>query len=165
MRMWAMKTALTLRELTADNYSRGNPMSENTVLAVLEEIDRIRSADVQYWTRGQEQNREARAEYHRRQNRLEEIRKGRLAEVVVRVLAFCRIGKLSIRPIVNYGTAASRETAKYTVDGLLPEEGRAWLCLNRVSWTILRENYGVYTDGAELDERPEAALTSMDPSN
>jgi hypothetical protein len=55
-------------------------MSETTVLTVLEEIDRIRSADVEYWKRGQEPNREAREEYSRRQDRLEEIRAGRLAE-------------------------------------------------------------------------------------
>lgn len=55
-------------------------MSDTTVLTVLEEIDRIRSADVEYWKRGQEPNREARAEYIRRQGRLEEIRAGRLAE-------------------------------------------------------------------------------------
>jgi hypothetical protein len=140
-------------------------MSENTVLTVLEEIDRIRSADVQYWKRGQEQNREARAEYHRRQDRLEEIRERRLAELVVGGIAFCRIGKLSMRPSVNYGTARPRETVKYTVDGLLPEEGRAWLCLNGSSWTILRENYGVYTDKAEQYESPEAALAGMDLSN
>lgn len=164
--MGALRTALTLRELTADNYSEGgNPMSENTVLTVLEEIDRIRSADVQYWKRGQEQSREARAEYHRRQDRLDEIRGRQLAELVVRALASCRIGKLSMRPSLNYETAAPRETVKYTVDGLLPEEGRAWLCLNGIRWTILRENYGVYTDGAEQYESPEAALTSMDLSN
>jgi hypothetical protein len=46
----------------------------------LEEIDRIGSADVEYWNRGQEQSREARAEYHRRQDRLEEIRTRHLAE-------------------------------------------------------------------------------------
>ncbi len=55
-------------------------MSETTVLAVLEEIDRIRSADVEHWKRGQEPNREARVEYRRRQERLEEIRVSRLAE-------------------------------------------------------------------------------------
>ena len=55
-------------------------MPETTVITVLEEIDRIRSADVQYWNRGQEQSREAKAEYHRRQDRLEEIRERRLAE-------------------------------------------------------------------------------------
>jgi hypothetical protein len=141
-------------------------MSENnTVLSVLEEIDRIRAADVQYWKLGHEQNREARAEYHRRQDRLEEIRVGRLAELVVQVLASCRIGKLSMRPSVNYEIVAPCETVKYTVDGLLPEEGRAWLCLNGSSWTILRESYGVYTDGAEQYESPEAALASMDLSN
>ncbi len=55
-------------------------MPETTVITVLEEIDRIGSADVQYWNGGQEQSREARTEYHRRQDRLEEIRKRRLAE-------------------------------------------------------------------------------------
>ena len=56
-------------------------MSETTVLTVLEEIDRIREADVEYWKRGQQPNREARAEYGRRQDRLEEIRAGQLAEL------------------------------------------------------------------------------------
>ncbi len=55
-------------------------MLETTVITVLEETDRIRSADVQYWKRGQEQSRDARADYHRRQGRLEEMRAGRLAK-------------------------------------------------------------------------------------
>jgi hypothetical protein len=55
-------------------------MWENTIMTELEEIDRIGSADVEYWNRGQEQSREARAEYHRRQDRLEEIRTRHLAE-------------------------------------------------------------------------------------
>ena len=55
-------------------------MPETTVITALEEIDRIRSADVRYWNGGQEQSREARAEYHRRQDRLEEIRAGRRYE-------------------------------------------------------------------------------------
>jgi hypothetical protein len=75
-----MPTDLMLGELTADDYSRGNTMCKTTIRTVREEIDRIRSADVQYWKRGQEQSREARAEYHRRQDRLEEIRARRLAE-------------------------------------------------------------------------------------
>ena len=57
-----------------------NYMSGTTIMTVLEEIDRIRSADLQYWKAGQEQSRDARAEYHRRQDRLEEIRAGRHAE-------------------------------------------------------------------------------------
>jgi hypothetical protein len=52
-------------------------MSKTAIMTMLEEIDRIRSADVLYWRRGQEQSRDARAEYHRRQDRLEEIRAGR----------------------------------------------------------------------------------------
>ena len=55
-------------------------MSETTIMTVLEEIDRIRSADLHYWKVGQEQSRDARAEYHRRQRRLEEIRADRSAE-------------------------------------------------------------------------------------
>ena len=55
-------------------------MSETTIMTVLEEIDRIRSADLHYWKAGQEQSRDARAEYHRRQHRLEEIRADRSAE-------------------------------------------------------------------------------------
>ncbi len=52
-------------------------MPETTVMTVLEEIDCIGSADVQYWNGGQEQRREVRMEYHRRQDRLEEIMAGR----------------------------------------------------------------------------------------
>jgi hypothetical protein len=51
-----------------------------SIMTVLEEFDCIRSADVLYWKRGQEQGREARAEYQRRQDRMEEIRAGLLAE-------------------------------------------------------------------------------------
>ena len=65
----------------------------------------------------------------------------------MRVVGFRRIGKLNMRPGVNCGTGSARVTVQYTVDGLLPDEGRAWLCLNGPSWTILRENDGVYTDG------------------
>ena len=49
-----------------------NPTPDTTVMT-LEEIDCIGSADVQYWNGGQEQSREARTEYHGRQDRLEEI--------------------------------------------------------------------------------------------
>jgi hypothetical protein len=75
------------------------------------------------------------------------------------------MGKLSMRPGMNCRTASARETVQYTVDGLLPDEGRAWLCLSGISWTILREKDGVYTNGIEGYESPEAALTSMDVSN
>jgi hypothetical protein len=44
-----------------------------------------------------------------------------------------------MRPGMNYGTGSARETGLYTVDGLLPDEGRAWLCLNGLGWTILGE--------------------------
>ncbi len=70
-----------------------------------------------------------------------------------------------MRPGVNCGTGSARETVQYTVDGLLPAEGRAWLCLNGVSWTILREKDGVYTDGIERYESAEAALTSINLGN
>jgi hypothetical protein len=70
-----------------------------------------------------------------------------------------------MRPVMNCRTASARETVQYTVDGLLPDEGRAWLCLRGISWTIFREKDGVYTNGIERYESPEAALTSMDLSN
>jgi hypothetical protein len=40
-----------------------------------EEIASLHFANVLYWRKGQEQSREARAEYQRRQDRLLEIRK------------------------------------------------------------------------------------------
>ncbi len=70
-----------------------------------------------------------------------------------------------MRSGLNCGTGSGRETVQYTVDGLLPDEGRAWLCLNELSWTILREKDGVYRDGIARYESPEAALTSMNLSN
>jgi hypothetical protein len=66
---------------------------------------------------------------------------------------------------MNYGTTSARKTVKYTVDGLLPNEGRAWFVLSGAAWTILREKDGVYTDGIETYESPEAALTSMNLGN
>jgi hypothetical protein len=63
-------------------HKRFARQQKRTIMTVLEEIDRIRSADVLYWRRGQEQSRDARAEYHRRQDRLGEIRAGQLAEFV-----------------------------------------------------------------------------------
>jgi hypothetical protein len=49
-------------------------MCETTTPTVREEIDRIHSANVQYWRQGEEPDREARAEHQRRQHRLDEIR-------------------------------------------------------------------------------------------
>jgi hypothetical protein len=57
----------------------------------------------------------------------------------VRVVAHCRIGKVTMRPGMNYGTGSARESGLYTVDGLLPDEGRAWLCLAGLGWIILSE--------------------------
>jgi hypothetical protein len=45
-----------------------------------EEIASLHFANVLYWRKGQEQSREARAEYQRRQDRLLEIRKLQLAQ-------------------------------------------------------------------------------------
>jgi hypothetical protein len=70
------------RHVNLELHKRFARQQKRTIMTVLEEIDRIRSADVLYWRRGQEQSRDARAEYHRRQDRLEEIRAGRLAEFV-----------------------------------------------------------------------------------
>ena len=83
----------------------------------------------------------------------------------MKVVTLCRMGKLTLRPGMNCRTDSAHETVQYIVDGLLPEEGRAWLCLGGTSWTILRENDDMYTDGAEQYESPKAALSSMDLSN
>ena len=83
----------------------------------------------------------------------------------MRIVALCRLRDLTMRPDVNYGTTSSGETVKYTVDGLLPNEGRAWFVLSGSAWTILREKDGVYADGVEKYESPEAALTSMNVWN
>jgi hypothetical protein len=83
----------------------------------------------------------------------------------VKVVTFYRMEKLSMRPGKNSRTGSTHQTAQYIVDGLLPEEGRAWLCLDGDSWTILRENDGVYANLTEHYESAEAALGSMDLSN
>jgi hypothetical protein len=83
----------------------------------------------------------------------------------VRIVALCRFSNLTMRPSVDYGSTSGRKTVKYTVDGLLPNEGRASFVLDGGAWTILREKDGVYTDGIEKYESPEAALTSMNVWN
>ncbi len=45
------------------------------IAALHEEMDAIHFANSLYWGRGEEVTPEERAEYHRRQDRLEEIRK------------------------------------------------------------------------------------------
>ena len=83
----------------------------------------------------------------------------------MRIVSQFRLSNLTMRPGTNYETTSSRKTVKYTVEGLLPDEGRAWFFLEGASWTILREKDGVYTDGVEKYESPEAALTSMNLEN
>jgi hypothetical protein len=53
-------------------------MCEIATPTVREEIDRIHSANVEYWKQGDEPDREARAEHHRRQHRLDKIRADRV---------------------------------------------------------------------------------------
>ena len=54
-------------------------MCETTTPSVREEINCIHSANVQYWKQGGEPDREARAEHHRRQHRLDELRADQIA--------------------------------------------------------------------------------------
>lgn len=76
-----------------------------------------------------------------------------------------RTNMLTMRPTMRYGSDSTREAMKYNVEGLLPEEGRAWFFMVGASWTILREKDGVYTNGIVQYESPEAALASMNVSN
>ena len=51
------------------------PRREARIAALNEEVHTIYFDDRRYWERGQAATLEERAEYHRRQDRLEEIRK------------------------------------------------------------------------------------------
>jgi hypothetical protein len=50
-------------------------MNETKIAALKQEMNIIYSADFQYWRQGTQSNREARAEYQHRQDRLQEIRR------------------------------------------------------------------------------------------
>jgi hypothetical protein len=76
-----------------------------------------------------------------------------------------RTSVLTMTPNMRSMGGLTREAMKYNVEGLLPEEGRAWFFRDGVNWTILREKDGVYTDGVEQYESPEAALASMNAGN
>jgi hypothetical protein len=89
-------------------------MCEITTPTVREEIDRIHSANVEYWKQGDEPDREARAEHHRRQHRLDEIRADRVVcELGARLIARSKRGGIICLPAAwPLGLSLSRRTCR-----------------------------------------------------